>query len=85
MGTVNLEVDTGARTAMLDYAIGRAWWGQRIATDATRAVIAWAQRDMTVQSLPTAAPVVLSRELQGHGAMRDDLSKSINTDRCSGS
>lgn len=41
IGTVNLEVDTGARTAMLGYAIGRAWWGQGIATEAARAVIAW--------------------------------------------
>lgn len=41
IGTVNLEVDTGARTAKLGYAIGRAWWGQGIATEATRAVVAW--------------------------------------------
>lgn len=41
VGTVNLEVDTGARTAMLGYAIGRLWWGQGIATEATRAVVEW--------------------------------------------
>jgi RimJ/RimL family protein N-acetyltransferase len=42
IGTVNLGVDTGARTARLGYAIGRAWWGQGIATEAARAVVAWA-------------------------------------------
>src|SRR5947207_873597 len=28
IGTVNLEVNPKTRTAMLGYAIGRAWWGQ---------------------------------------------------------
>jgi [ribosomal protein S5]-alanine N-acetyltransferase len=27
---------------MLGYAIGRAWWGQGIATEAARATMAWA-------------------------------------------
>lgn len=42
IGTVNLEVDARARTAMLGYAIGRAWWGRGLATEATRAAVAWA-------------------------------------------
>lgn len=42
IGTVNFEVDAGARTAMLGYAIGRTWWGQGLATEAARAAIAWA-------------------------------------------
>lgn len=42
IGTVNLEVDAVEREAMLGYAIGRAWWGRGIATEATRAVVAWA-------------------------------------------
>ncbi len=42
IGTVNLVVDGDARAAMLGYAIGRAWWGQGIATEAARAVMAWA-------------------------------------------
>jgi ribosomal-protein-alanine N-acetyltransferase len=41
IGTVNLEVDTPARSAMLGYAIGRAWWGQGIATEAAQAVMKW--------------------------------------------
>jgi len=42
VGTVNFEVDTNARSAMLGYAIGRDWWGHGIATEATRAATAWA-------------------------------------------
>lgn len=42
VGTVNFEVDAPARTAMLGYAIGRAWWGRGIATEAARAALAWA-------------------------------------------
>jgi ribosomal-protein-alanine N-acetyltransferase len=41
IGTVNLEVNVEARTAMLGYAIGRLWWGQGIATEAARAAMAW--------------------------------------------
>jgi len=41
IGTVNLEVNPETRTAMLGYAIGRAWWGQGIATEAARAAMAW--------------------------------------------
>ena len=42
IGTVNFEVDVDTRTAMLGYAIGRAWWGRGIATEAARAAMAWA-------------------------------------------
>jgi ribosomal-protein-alanine N-acetyltransferase len=42
IGTVNFEVDAETRTAMLGYAIGRAWWGRGIATEAARAAMAWA-------------------------------------------
>jgi len=41
IGTVNLEVNSDTRTAMLGYAIGRPWWGQGIATEAAQAVITW--------------------------------------------
>jgi ribosomal-protein-alanine N-acetyltransferase len=41
IGTVNLEVDAEGRTAMLGYAIGRAWWGQGMATEAARAAMEW--------------------------------------------
>jgi [ribosomal protein S5]-alanine N-acetyltransferase len=42
IGTVNLDLSTVTpRTAMLGYAIGRAWWGQGIAVEAAAAVMAW--------------------------------------------
>jgi ribosomal-protein-alanine N-acetyltransferase len=41
IGTVNLQVNPETRTAMLGYAIGRAWWGQGIATEAARAAMTW--------------------------------------------
>jgi ribosomal-protein-alanine N-acetyltransferase len=41
IGTVNLEVDLAARSAMLGYAIGRAWWGQGLAVEAARAAMNW--------------------------------------------
>jgi ribosomal-protein-alanine N-acetyltransferase len=41
IGTVNLEVNAATRSAMLGYAIGRAWWGCGIATEAARAAMAW--------------------------------------------
>jgi RimJ/RimL family protein N-acetyltransferase len=41
IGTVNLEVNPQTRTAMLGYAIGQAWRGQGIATEAARAVVTW--------------------------------------------
>jgi [ribosomal protein S5]-alanine N-acetyltransferase len=42
IGTVNFEVDATTRTAMIGYAIGRAWWGRGIATEAARAAMACA-------------------------------------------
>jgi ribosomal-protein-alanine N-acetyltransferase len=42
IGTVNVEVDAATRSAMIGYAIGRAWWGRGLATEAARAVLAWA-------------------------------------------
>jgi ribosomal-protein-alanine N-acetyltransferase len=42
IGTVNFEVDADTRAAMLGYAIGRAWWGRGLATEAARAAIVWA-------------------------------------------
>jgi [ribosomal protein S5]-alanine N-acetyltransferase len=42
IGTVNFEVNSEKSEAMLGYAIGRAWWGRGIATEAARAAMAWA-------------------------------------------
>ena len=40
--TVNFEVDMTRHTAMIGYAIGRAWWGCGVAAEAARAAMAWA-------------------------------------------
>jgi ribosomal-protein-alanine N-acetyltransferase len=42
IGTVNFDVVADARAAMVGYAIGRAWWGQGMATEAARTAMAWA-------------------------------------------
>ena len=42
IGTVNFKVEADTRTAMIGYAIGRAWWGQGLAAEAARAAITWA-------------------------------------------
>jgi ribosomal-protein-alanine N-acetyltransferase len=42
IGTVNLEIDASAHSAMLGYAIGRDHWGRGIAPEAAEAVMAWA-------------------------------------------
>lgn len=42
IGTVSFEVDTATHTAMIGYAIGRAWWGRGVATEAARAGMVWA-------------------------------------------
>lgn len=42
IGTVNFDVEPQTREAMIGYAIGRAWWGRGIATEAARAAMAWA-------------------------------------------
>lgn len=41
IGTVNLDIDTAGRTAMIGYAIARAQWGRGIATEAASAVMQW--------------------------------------------
>jgi RimJ/RimL family protein N-acetyltransferase len=41
IGTVNLEVEARERSAMVGYAIGRAWWGMGITTEAARAAMRW--------------------------------------------
>ena len=42
IGTVNLEIDSEDRSAMLGYAIGRTHWGRGLATEAAKAVLSWA-------------------------------------------
>ena len=48
IGTVNLEVDITTHTAMIGYAIGRAWWGRGLAPEAVRAAMAWAIEEFSL-------------------------------------
>jgi [ribosomal protein S5]-alanine N-acetyltransferase len=51
IGTVNFDIDADKRTAMLGYAIGRAWWGRGIATEAARAAMIWAFETFDLQRI----------------------------------
>lgn len=42
IGTVNFTINPDAKSAMVGYAIGRNWWGQGLAHEATHAAMAWA-------------------------------------------
>jgi [ribosomal protein S5]-alanine N-acetyltransferase len=48
IGTVSFEVEAQDHEAMVGYAIGRAWWGQGIATEAVRAAMAWASESFDI-------------------------------------
>jgi ribosomal-protein-alanine N-acetyltransferase len=57
IGTVNLEVNSETRSALLGYAIGRLWWGQGIATEAARAVMAWGIREFDLTRIRASTDV----------------------------
>ena len=42
VGTVNFDIDSAKRSAMLGYALARAQWGRGIATEAARLALDWA-------------------------------------------
>jgi ribosomal-protein-alanine N-acetyltransferase len=51
IGTVSFEIDPASRTAMLGYAIARAWWGRGIAVEAAAAAVGWALREHELAEL----------------------------------
>jgi ribosomal-protein-alanine N-acetyltransferase len=51
IGTVNLEYHAASRSAMLGYAIGSAWWGRGLGTEAARAVMDWGIRTFALQRI----------------------------------
>ena len=76
IGTVNFGVDADMRVAMLGYAIGRAWWGRGLATEAVRAAIAWAVDTFSLVRIWASTDVrhVRSRRvLEKLGMQRDAL------------
>jgi ribosomal-protein-alanine N-acetyltransferase len=76
IGTVSFEIDAPARTAMLGYAIGRAWWGRGIAVEAARTAMAWAIEAfglMRIRASTDARNVRSQRVLEKLGMLREAL------------
>jgi RimJ/RimL family protein N-acetyltransferase len=42
IGTVNFKIDANTKSAMVGYVIGRSWWRQAVAFEATNAAMTWA-------------------------------------------
>ena len=84
IGTVNLEVNAETRTAMLGYAIGRAWWGQGIAPEAARAAIAWSIEAFDLARIWAATDtrnVRSQRVLEKLGMRREALRVAVHLGR----
>jgi [ribosomal protein S5]-alanine N-acetyltransferase len=84
IGTVNLEVDGPARTAMLGYAIGRAWWGRGIAIEAARAVVAWGIETYGLSRIwasTDARHLRSQRVMEKLGMQRESLAPGHHPDR----
>jgi ribosomal-protein-alanine N-acetyltransferase len=76
IGTVNFEIDTVKKIAMLGYAIARSHWGKGIATEATSAGISWAiSEHKLVQIYASTDPLnVRSQRVLEKLGMKRDLS-----------
>jgi ribosomal-protein-alanine N-acetyltransferase len=51
IGATGLRIDVGQRRAELGYWIGRHWWGRGYATEASRALVAWAFERLGLQRI----------------------------------
>jgi len=49
IGATGLRIEVAQRRAELGYWIGRHWWGQGFATEASRALVAWAFERLGLQ------------------------------------
>ncbi len=65
IGTVNFNIKPSARSAMLGYAISRAYWGRGIALEAASAAIGWlfAEHDLDEVWASTDVAHVRSRRV----------------------
>ena len=84
IGTVNLEVDQGECSAMLGYAIGRAWWGQGIAVEAAQAVMAWGMKTFNLQRIWASTDirhVRSQRVMEKLGLQRETIRPGKRLDR----
>ena len=84
IGTTNIERAPQERIAMLGYAIGRKWWGKGIATEAARAVVAWASVEFRLSRLWASTDVhnlPSQRVLEKLGMHRESLRVAQHLDR----
>jgi len=84
IGTVNLQVESATRSAMLGYAIGREHWGQGVATEAARAVVAWGFRTfdlVRVWASTDARNVRSQRVMEKVGMRREDVRRGHHLGR----
>jgi RimJ/RimL family protein N-acetyltransferase len=84
IGTVSFEIDSPARTAMLGYAIGRAWWGRGVAPEAARAAISWAIGTFGLTRIwasTDARHLRSQRVLEKLGMVRDTVRRSLRPGR----
>jgi ribosomal-protein-alanine N-acetyltransferase len=75
IGTVNLDIDAAARTAMIGYAIARAHWGRGLVVEAARAVLDWAfveHRLVEVWASTDVEHVRSQRVMEKLGMVRDE-------------
>jgi ribosomal-protein-alanine N-acetyltransferase len=83
IGTVNLEVDVESRTAVLGYAIGRAWWNQGLATEAAEAAMAWAVEALGLLRIEASTDVRhlrSQRVMEKLGLRREGLRDRVGRD-----
>jgi ribosomal-protein-alanine N-acetyltransferase len=76
IGTVNLEIDAEARTAMVGYAIGCVWWGRGLATEAARAAMTWARETFGLTRIwasTDARHLRSQRVMEKLGMVREEL------------
>lgn len=84
IGTANLEIDHENRTAVLGYAIGRAWWGRGLAAEAARAVVDWAIREFRLTRISASTDPRHTRSqrvLEKLGMHRESVRRDARVDR----
>lgn len=84
IGTVNFELDLRIKTAMLGYALGRAWWGRGLATEASTAAMRWARQEHGPERVWASADVRNERSqrvLQRLGFTRESVRRALQPGR----
>lgn len=83
VGAVGLILDSANDSAELGYWIGREYWGQGYATEAARAVVAWAFRFLGLNRIhashfprnPASGRVLVKLGMRHEGRLRQHVKK----------